>query len=99
MKNLALKYQFGKISLVLALANILLFIFSFGAFRLFQVKGLAPIWIIFSLVSIPIGIITGGIGLFAKRTSVGLVLNLILAIFIYKLIFEDMLFPPTIVCY
>lgn len=93
MKNFVVKTSLGKISLILALANVLFFVFS--AVTVWNLESATVLFIctFLSVILTLAGIITGVFGVFDKRNWIGLVLNILFGIFIY-LIIRAIFFPP-----
>ena len=93
MDNLTAKQPFGKISLMLGLANFLFLSFSVVIVRNSKAETILLIWTFVAVVLTLAGIITGAIGLFTKRTWLGLVLNVLFGLFIFWVI-VSIFFPP-----
>ena len=93
MKNSVVKPSLGKISLILALANVLFFVFSAVAVWNFVSDTLLFICLFLSIILTLVGIIMGAIGFFTKLSWIGLVLNILFSIFLYFVI-SSIFFPP-----
>lgn len=68
----------GKISLILALVNVLLFIFAISVSFVTRNEGIIQIWLLLSPILALTGIVTGAVALFTNRAWAGLALNILL---------------------